>query len=84
MIAVRLWIGASEALMSRYLYHLRRRNGRMQTELDIHDGDPPNVGTVVDVVVADETIQARIGHRTLAATLDGSDPIIHVYVDEID
>jgi hypothetical protein len=70
--------------MSRYLYHLRRRNGRTQTELDIHDGDPPGVGTVVGVVVADETVPARIGRRTLAPTLDGADPIIHVYVDEID
>lgn len=51
--------------MSRYLYHLRRRNGRTQTELDIHDGDPLGVGTVVDVVVADETVPARIGRRTL-------------------
>jgi hypothetical protein len=84
MIAVRPGIETSEALMSRYLYHLRRRNGRTQTELDIHDGEPPGVGTVVDVVVADESVPARIGYRTLAPTLDGSEPIIHVYVDEID
>jgi hypothetical protein len=42
------------------------------------------VGTVVDVVVTDESVPARIGYRTLAPTLDGSEPIIHVYVDEID
>jgi hypothetical protein len=84
MIAVRSRIETSKALMSRYLYHIRRSNGRTQTELDIHDGEPPGVGTVVDVVVADETVPARIGYRTLAPTLDGSDSIVHVYVDEID
>jgi hypothetical protein len=71
-------------LMSRYLYHLRRRNGRTQMELDIHDGEPPGIGTVVNVIVADETVPARIGHRTLAPTLDGCAPIFHVYVDEIE
>jgi hypothetical protein len=70
--------------MCRYLYHIRRRDGRTQTELDIHNGEPPGVGTVVDVVVADQTVPARIGHRALAPTVDGCEPIIHIYVDEID
>jgi hypothetical protein len=70
--------------VSRYLCHLRRRNGLRRTELDIHDGDPPVVGSVINVVVGDETVPARIGSFGPSPTMDGSDPIIHVYLDEID
>jgi hypothetical protein len=70
--------------LSRYLYHLRRRNGHTQTELDIHDGEPPGLGTVVDVVVADEVVPARVSYRKVEPTKDDAEPIIHVYVDEID
>jgi hypothetical protein len=70
--------------MSRYLYHVRRNNGQTTTELDIHDGDPPGVGTLVKVVVADEAVRARGGDHKVGPTMDGTDPILHVYVDEID
>ena len=70
--------------MSRYLCHLRRRNGRTHTELDIHDGGPPGVGTVIDVVVADETVPARIGSLRVDPSDADGDPIIHVYMDEVD
>jgi hypothetical protein len=71
--------------MSRYICHLRRRNGRTQTELDMHEGGPPCVGSMVNVVVADETVPGRIGSFSVdpSKAADG-DPIIHVYVDEID
>jgi hypothetical protein len=70
--------------MSRYLCHLHRRNGRTQTELDLHDGDPPSVGTVFDVVVADKIVAGRIGSFGVDPNRSGHDPIIHVYMNEID
>ena len=70
--------------LSRYLCHLRRRNGRTHTELDVHDGEPPGVGTVIDVVVADETVPARIGSLRVDPSDADGNPIIHVYMDEID
>jgi hypothetical protein len=73
--------------MSRYLCHLRRRNGLTQTELDAHDGEPPRVGTVVNVALlqpgANETVPARIASLSLDPDNGDGDPIIHVYMDEI-
>jgi hypothetical protein len=69
--------------MSRYRCHLRRRNGQTQTELDIHDGEPPRVGTVVNVIVADETVPVRIGSLSVDPSEAEDDPIIHVYMDEV-
>jgi len=74
--------------VSRYRCHLRRRNGPTQTELDIHDGEPPRVGTVVNVAllrpgVAKETVPARIASLSVDPGNADGDPIIHVYMDEI-
>jgi len=68
----------------RYLCHLRRRNRRTLTELDAHDGEPPGVGIVIDVVVADETVPARIDSLRIDPSDADGNPIIHVYMDEID
>jgi hypothetical protein len=74
--------------MSRYLCHLRRRNGQTRTELNTHDGEPPRVGTVVNVLllqpgVTDETVPARIASLSVDPDNGDGDPIIHVHMDEI-
>ena len=75
--------------MSRYLCHLRRINGRTQTELEPHDGEPPRVGTVVVVNVAlqpdlpNETLPARIASLSLDPDDADGNPVVHVYMDEI-
>jgi hypothetical protein len=80
---------AMRHLMSRYLCHLRRRDGRTQTELDTHDGKPPGVGSVVTVALrrpdaTNETVPARIASLKADPAKADGDPIIHVYMDEID
>jgi hypothetical protein len=39
---------------------------------------------VIDVVVADETVPARIGSLCVDPSDADGNPIIHVYMDEID
>ena len=72
--------------MSRYLCHLRRRDGRTQTELNTHDGEPPRVGTLLNVLLqagdGNETVAVRIGSLSVEDNADGI-AIIHVYMDEI-
>jgi hypothetical protein len=69
--------------MSRYRCHVRGRNGPTQTELDIHDGEPPRVGTVINVVVAGKTVPVRICALSIDPSKVEDDPIIHVYMEEI-
>jgi hypothetical protein len=65
--------------LSDYLCHLRRRNGT-ETELDIHNREPPRVGTAVEVVIADKEGPARV----VCSTRHAAEPIVNVYLDEID
>lgn len=70
--------------MKRYAFHVRRKDGEIQTtKLEIHHGDPPPAGTVVNVVIGDETIRARIAETLLDPTKRGGDVTIDINADEI-
>jgi hypothetical protein len=70
--------------MKCYAFHVRRKNGEIQTELEIHQGDPPSPGTVVDVVLGGETIRAWIGVPRLDPSQRGGDVTIDINAHEID
>jgi hypothetical protein len=66
-----------------YVFNVRRKNGKMETEPKIHEGNPPAVGTVINIIIDDETVPARISAPHVPRGRDGEDAVIDVYADEI-
>ena len=70
--------------MVSYAFHVRRKSGEYETELNAHVGRMPRQGDIVGVVVSGgETIKARVGAVTFPQSREAGEPIIEVHADEV-
>ena len=67
----------------RYAFHVRRKSGDWQTGLQIHQGEPPKVGTTVQVALGHVTVMVRVAAVTVPASKDGGDSALEVHADEL-
>lgn len=67
----------------RYAFHVRRKNGEQQTELKIHQGEPPKAGSRFQVTLGHAMVFVRVAAVTVPASKDGDDPVLEVHADEL-